>query len=50
MDMWLCMRRAVKATERAKKAYDNGRSKVVEVNKVLQDHANLLKDKEALER
>lgn len=32
------------------KAYDNGCPKVAEVDKVLQDHANLLKNKEALER
>lgn len=44
MDMWLCMRRAINAAERAKKLYEEGRSKV------LQDHANLLKDKQAAER
>lgn len=50
MDMWMCMRRAINAAERAKCAYDGGRSKVAEVSKVLQDHANLLKDKAALEQ
>lgn len=30
--------------------YDNDRSKVSKASKVLQDHANLIKDKKALER
>ncbi|CAL2225171.1 unnamed protein product [Prunus armeniaca] len=50
MDMWLCMKRAIMVTERAKKAYEDGRSKVVEAGKVLKDHANLVKDNEALEQ
>lgn len=36
--------------ERAKKAYEDGCAKVAEVDKVLQDHANLVKDKKALKR
>ncbi|CAL2239336.1 unnamed protein product [Prunus armeniaca] len=48
VDMWLCMKRA-KVDKHAKRAYNVGRAKVAEVGKVLQDHANLVKDKEALE-
>ncbi|BBG99546.1 hypothetical protein Prudu_009268, partial [Prunus dulcis] len=50
MDMWLCVKRAITAAERAKKAYDDGRAKVAEAGKVLQDHAQLFKEKEAAER
>lgn len=50
MDMWLCMRRAINDAERAKKAYEDGMSKVVDAGKVIQEHAELLKDKAALER
>ncbi|CAL2257078.1 unnamed protein product [Prunus armeniaca] len=49
MDIWLCMRRAITAAERAKKAYEDGRAKVAEAGKALQDHAHLLKDKQAVE-
>ncbi|KAI5349209.1 hypothetical protein L3X38_002096 [Prunus dulcis] len=42
--------RAITVAERAKKAYDDDRAKVAKARKVLQDHANLVKDKEALER
>ncbi|CAL8175081.1 unnamed protein product [Prunus armeniaca] len=45
MDMWLCMRRAINAAKRAKKVYEDGRAKVAEAGKALQEHANLLKDK-----
>ncbi|CAL9024477.1 unnamed protein product [Prunus brigantina] len=50
MDIWLCMKRAITAAECAKKAYDDGHAKFAEAGMVLQDHANLIKDKEALER
>lgn len=50
MDMWLCMKRAITASERVKRAYDDGRLKVAEASKVLQDHANLIKYKEAIEQ
>lgn len=50
MDMWLCVRRAINAVERAKKAYDNSRSKVTEAGEVLQDHVVLVKGKEVAER
>ena len=40
MEMWLCVKRAINAAERAKKAYEDGRTKA----------ADLLKDKEAAER
>ncbi|KAI5321484.1 hypothetical protein L3X38_030555 [Prunus dulcis] len=50
MDMLLCMERAINAAESAKRAYDDGHSKVAESGKVLQDHANLIKEKEGLER
>ncbi|CAL2231354.1 unnamed protein product [Prunus armeniaca] len=50
MDMWLCMKRTITAIEHAKKAYEDGCSKVAEACKILQDHTNLVKDKEALER
>lgn len=38
------------AAECAKRAYEDGRSKMAEAGKVLQDHANLIKDNEAAER
>ncbi|BBG93369.1 hypothetical protein Prudu_001357, partial [Prunus dulcis] len=50
MEMWLCVKRAISAAERAKKAYDDGRAKVTEAGKAIQDHAQLLKEKEAVER
>ncbi|CAL8168184.1 unnamed protein product [Prunus armeniaca] len=49
MDMWLC-KQAIMVAERAKKAYEDSCVKVADAGKVLQDHANLVKDKEALER
>ena len=48
--MWLCVKRAISAAERAKRAYDDGRAKVAEAGKALQEHAQLLKEKEAAER
>ena len=50
MDMWLCVKRAIAATERAKQAYEDGKAKVAEAGKALQDHAHLLKEKESAER
>ncbi|CAL8088572.1 unnamed protein product [Prunus armeniaca] len=50
MDMWLCMKRAITAAERAKKAYDEGWAKVAEAGKALQAQANLVKDMQAAER
>ncbi|XP_034229566.1 uncharacterized protein LOC117638567 [Prunus dulcis] len=50
MDMWLCVKRAITAAEQEKKAYDDGRAKVAEVGKALQDHAQLFKEKEAAEQ
>ncbi|XP_034219135.1 uncharacterized protein LOC117630536 [Prunus dulcis] len=50
MEMWLCVKRAISAAERVKKAYDDGRAKVAEAGKAIQDHAHLLKEKEAAER
>ncbi|CAL2269982.1 unnamed protein product [Prunus armeniaca] len=50
MDMWLCMKRAINAAEKAKKAYDDGRARVAEAGKAIQDHANLVKDLQAAER
>ncbi|BBG97275.1 hypothetical protein Prudu_006341 [Prunus dulcis] len=50
MEMWLCVKRAISAAERAKRAYDDGRAKVAEAGKALQEHAQLLKEKEAAER
>lgn len=44
------MKRAITAAECAKRAYDDGHAKFAEAGMVLQDHANLIKDKEALER
>ncbi|CAL8134569.1 unnamed protein product [Prunus armeniaca] len=49
MDMWLCMKRAINAAEKAKKAYDDGRARVAEAGKAIQDHANLAKDLQAAE-
>ncbi|CAL9022366.1 unnamed protein product, partial [Prunus brigantina] len=46
MDMWLC----INAAEKAKKAYDDGRAKVAEAGKAIQDHAHLVKDMQAAER
>ncbi|CAL9029140.1 unnamed protein product [Prunus brigantina] len=50
MDMWLCIKRAISSAEHAKKAYEDGRAKVTEAGKALQDQAHLLKDKQAAER
>ncbi|BBG99119.1 hypothetical protein Prudu_008709, partial [Prunus dulcis] len=50
MEMWLSVKRAISAAERAKRAYDDGRAKVAEAGKAIQDHAQLLKEKEAAER
>ncbi|CAL2228544.1 unnamed protein product [Prunus armeniaca] len=50
MDMWLCVKRAINAAEKAKKAYEDGRARVAEVGKAIQDHANLAKDLQAAER
>lgn len=50
MDMWLCMKRAISTAERLKRAYDDGRAKVTEAGKALQDQAHLLKDKQAAEQ
>lgn len=47
MDMGI--KRAIMASKRSKKAYDDGCANVAKAGKVLQDHANLVKDKEALE-
>ncbi|CAL8094086.1 unnamed protein product [Prunus armeniaca] len=33
MDMWLCVKRAISAAERTKRAYDDGRAKVAEAGK-----------------
>ncbi|CAL2254893.1 unnamed protein product [Prunus armeniaca] len=44
MDMWLCMKRTINAAEKAKKAYEDGRARVAEAGKAIQDHANLAKD------
>ncbi|CAL8174220.1 unnamed protein product [Prunus armeniaca] len=41
MDVWLCIKRAINAAEKAKKAYEDGRAR---------DHANLAKDLQAAER
>ncbi|CAL8169205.1 unnamed protein product [Prunus armeniaca] len=41
--------RAISAAESAKKAYEDGCSKVAEAGKALQDHPYLLKDKQAIE-
>ncbi|CAL2247790.1 unnamed protein product [Prunus armeniaca] len=50
MDMWLCVKRAINAAEKAKKAYEDGRARVAEAGKAIQDHANLAKDLQAAER
>ncbi|CAL8112774.1 unnamed protein product [Prunus armeniaca] len=50
MDMWLCMKRAINAVEKAKKAYEDGRARVAEAGKAIQDHANLAKDLQATKR
>ncbi|XP_008245196.1 PREDICTED: uncharacterized protein LOC103343308 [Prunus mume] len=44
------MKRAINAAEKAKKAYEDGRAKVAEAGKAIQDHANLEKDLQAVER
>ncbi|CAL8992881.1 unnamed protein product [Prunus brigantina] len=50
MDMWLCVKRAINAAEKAKKAYEDGRAKVAEAGKAIQTQANLVKDMQAAER
>ncbi|CAL9020652.1 unnamed protein product [Prunus brigantina] len=50
MDMWLCVKRAINAAEKAKKAYEDGRAKVAEAGKAIQAQANLVKDMQAAER
>ncbi|CAL2229639.1 unnamed protein product [Prunus armeniaca] len=50
MDMWLCVKRAINATEKAKKAYEDGRAKVAEAGKAIQAQANLAKDMQAAKR
>lgn len=48
MDMQLFVKRAINAAERAKRAYDDGRLKVAEAGKLLQDHSKLAEDKNAV--
>ncbi|BBH09626.1 hypothetical protein Prudu_022176 [Prunus dulcis] len=36
MEMWLCVKRAISAAEKAKRAYDDGRAKVAEAGKAIQ--------------
>ncbi|CAL8089458.1 unnamed protein product [Prunus armeniaca] len=50
MDMWLCVKRAINAAEKAKKAYEDGRARVAEAGKAIQPHANLAKDMQVAER
>ncbi|CAL8134909.1 unnamed protein product [Prunus armeniaca] len=50
MDMWLCVKRAINAAEKAKKLYEDGRAKVAEAGKAIQAQANLAKDMQAAER
>ncbi|CAL2238408.1 unnamed protein product [Prunus armeniaca] len=50
MDMWLCIKLAINAAEKAKKAYEDGRAKVAEASKTIQAQANLAKDMQAAER
>ncbi|CAL2267232.1 unnamed protein product [Prunus armeniaca] len=50
MDMWLCVKRAINAAEKAKKAYEDGRARVAEAGKAIQAHANLAKDMQATEQ
>ncbi|CAL8083390.1 unnamed protein product [Prunus armeniaca] len=50
MDMWLCVKLAINAAEKAKKAYEDDRAKVAEAGKAIQDHTNLEKDLQAAER
>ncbi|CAL2227777.1 unnamed protein product [Prunus armeniaca] len=50
MDMWLCVKWAIYVAEKAKKAYEDGRARVAEAGKAIQDHANLAKDLQAAER
>ncbi|CAL2276723.1 unnamed protein product [Prunus armeniaca] len=35
MDMWLCIKRAINAAEKAKKAYEDGRARVAEAGKAI---------------
>ncbi|CAL9018120.1 unnamed protein product [Prunus brigantina] len=49
-DMWLCVKRAITAAEKAKKAYEDGGAKVAEAGKAIQVNANLAKDLQAAER
>ncbi|CAL2276699.1 unnamed protein product [Prunus armeniaca] len=50
MDMWLCVKRAINAAEKAKKAYEDDRARVAEAGKAIQAHSNLAKDLQAAER
>ncbi|CAL2239816.1 unnamed protein product [Prunus armeniaca] len=50
MDTWLCVKQAINAAEKAKKAYEDGRARVAEAGKAIQAHANLAKDMQAAER
>ncbi|CAL2270678.1 unnamed protein product [Prunus armeniaca] len=50
MDMWLCVKRAINAAEKVKKAYEDRRARVAEVGKAIQAQANLAKDMQAGER
>ncbi|CAL8999474.1 unnamed protein product [Prunus brigantina] len=47
MDMWLCVKRAINAAEKAKKAYEDGRAKVAEAGKAIQANATLASEIEA---
>ncbi|CAL8096170.1 unnamed protein product [Prunus armeniaca] len=46
----LCMRWAINAVERAMKAYEDGRAKVAEAGKALQNDTHLVKDMQAAKR
>ncbi|KAL6274761.1 hypothetical protein ACE6H2_025453 [Prunus campanulata] len=46
----LCMKRAINAAERSKRMYEDGRAKVADAAKALQDHASLVQDMHAAER
>ena len=37
MDMWLCAKRAVNAAERYQKRFEEGRSKIADAGKMLQE-------------
>lgn len=48
--MWLYIKRAINDADRAKNAYDEGRTKVAEVSKLFQDHSAMVGEKEAVGR